>query len=257
MLVFILSLEYLRNSNTISPQSPPVNMTLKETPQTLRNWASASFPDDFAKFGQIIKTSHLVFSHLRVQAGDDGSPVEVVGVQVGTDHADSTPIYAWKGKGTEAVSIGHERVDDTVELHEDWASPQVDFAAPFCWVGPTESEVGAARFEALVRYLLLAHRRLAVMKHRVEFFREHFPGACRDVAAHVEGSHTQTSTEVLPQTPPRTRSQTAPVTPSEIPAQESAQTTRTPSPTPADTPTRPPRFPQSKSTCVCLPVYPD
>lgn len=73
-----------------------------------------------------------------------------------------------------------------MKVHTDPSEPQVTFDRPFRWVQPAADETGAARFEALVRYYLcIKDVEASGIRSGVAAFKEHFQGACCDVAEHL------------------------------------------------------------------------
>jgi hypothetical protein len=211
-------------------------MAQRETLQSIREWASASFEDEFAKFDDYIKTYSFTIAQFQIQLTDGLSTDKFYGVQVGSADGGSSQIYAWKDN--EAFNVGKEFEKGKVQRHEDFNNPQIEFAEPFRWLNPTENEASLARFEALIRYLILSRTKLSsALTNKIAFFKEHFPGACRDIAEHVASKDT----------PIRTRAQTSAQAHMQRPM---VTPTRAPSQTPMNTPTRPSRAPQSKSLSV-------
>ncbi|KAF3052537.1 hypothetical protein E8E11_002223 [Didymella keratinophila] len=208
-------------------------MARKESLQSIREWMSASFPDEFLKFDTYIRGVRFTLLQFYIQLSNGPNADKANTVQVGLTLGDSTPIYAWTKSGM--VSIGHEAETGKIQPQGDFSSPQIKFSEPFCWLEPTENEAGLARFEALVRYLVWTHNAPnAAMKHRLDIFKEHLPGACRDVAEQLVKRVAQTPT----QTPSRTRIQTPGRIPARMPFEENANI-------PIATPTRPSIAPQT------------
>ena len=213
----------------------PKQMTLRAT----REWASTAFPDDFARFDTYIKTASLTFSCVRVELDGGLSAYKVDFVEVGSTHADNELIFSWKG--TKGVDVGHKNGEGNVQPHQDLTNPLIKFTAPFCWLKPTENEVGIARFEMLVRYLTLSRvTQKSVLRHNIDSFKEHFPGACRDIAEHAASRSTQTPVRTRAETPSQAR----------VPTLIYQTPTRMPSQTQTDTPARSSQAPQSKSASV-------
>lgn len=209
-------------------------MAPKETMQSIRDWASSSFPDEFARFDTYINTASFTFSKFHVQHDTELSANKVDGVQVGSIDADNKPVFAWHG--TEGITLGHKSGEGKVQPHQDFITPHVDFSAPFSWLGPTHNEVGLAHLEALIRYLILARiRQDFALRHNIDFFKEHFKGACQELVEHIASAATHT--------PIRTRGQTAAQARVRTPVQTP---TGAPPKTPVATPMRPPLSPLSK-----------
>ncbi|KAF1927982.1 uncharacterized protein M421DRAFT_5645 [Didymella exigua CBS 183.55] len=187
-------------------------MQPKETLQSVRDWAIASFPDDFAKLENLLRSFNCRFFPFYARDDTAEFSLGVQGLRVGTSNSDGTPIYAWNGP--ESICVGHEFETRKFELHTDIANPKIDFTEPFSFVAPAEDEVSLARFETLVRYIHLM-RPSAYMIRRTSFFKEHFPNACRDVAEHLarRASETPTRSPRVPRTPRIFRSASAQITP--------------------------------------------
>lgn len=195
-------------------------MARKETLRTIREWASRAFPDNFARFDTYIKTASFTFSRVHIQLRSRLSTYKVDVLQVGSTHADNEPVFAWKG--TEGISVGHKNGEGNIQPHEDFTNPFIDFTAPFCWLSPTENEVGIARFETLVQYLNLSRiRQNSVLRRNIDSFKEHFTGACRDIAEHLASRASQPSVRTHAEISTQARVQTTICEePTQIPSQK-------------------------------------
>lgn len=71
-------------------------MAQRGTLQSIREWASASFEDEFAKFDDYIKTYSFTIAQFQIQLTDGLSPDKFYGVQVGSADGGSSQIYAGK-----------------------------------------------------------------------------------------------------------------------------------------------------------------
>jgi hypothetical protein len=170
----------------------------KQTLPSLVTWAKSSFAHDFATFESYIRSKHFAFSGIRGVESETGRwiPLKNLKILVGTLNSSGAAVYAWKsGKG---FDVGCELRNDWVRLQEDIADPKINFIEPFSWVQPAEDEAGLARFEAVVRYILLVNDKCSALTGRLSFFREHFPNACHDIAQQIERRENRTNTSRRP-----------------------------------------------------------
>lgn len=158
-----------------------------ETLHSIRAWAQETFPNSFAKVDRYHRANRaLPFVRTNLNADNrDLKPQTIKAVQVGSlTDPDGEDVWAWI-EADGFVKLGH-RVRRHMILHRDTTSPKVNFDKPFCWVRPSEDETGAARFEALVRYYVCINdANTPGLRSKVATFKEHFEGACRDVAEQI------------------------------------------------------------------------
>lgn len=144
---------------------------------SIRAWAWATFPDSFAKLEglPIPKMTRSYAPHPELDA--DTRVIEVGALQ----GRSTTTSYAWIEN--ETVKLGHI-VGDCMDLHSDTGNPEIVFAKPFCWVKPAEDEIGAARFDALVRYYFCIQKPTRI-SYQLAATKSDFRGACEDIAEHM------------------------------------------------------------------------
>ncbi|KZM25878.1 uncharacterized protein EKO05_0009150 [Ascochyta rabiei] len=159
-----------------------------ETLDSIRTWAQAGFPDSFAKLDGLTSSDMTVRLRLtgRVMNSIRVTKEELlITIPVGSLAGPYLArVYAWTERNG-SVSLGHA-AGGYMEVHRDTTNPPVHFHTPYCLVGPVEDETGAARFEALIRYCVSIKRVKGTgIRSKTSAFKEHFPGACCEVAEQV------------------------------------------------------------------------
>lgn len=159
-----------------------------ETLETIRRWAEAEFPDSFRLFSNYTGIDRRSFRvEDRIVRGRRIEERKLMtAVRVSDYCGVRRPVYTWAEiDGT--VNLGHLESDSNggyMAEHIDCTDLSVRFGRPFCWVQPAADETGAARFEALVRYYVrVSCKDASGIRARKTASRDHFPAACRDVAA--------------------------------------------------------------------------
>lgn len=148
-------------------------------------WASEAFAKDFHHLPGARDVA--LQTHMIPRFGLTGC---LEGLVVGTDEGDKgkpVEILAWLEGGD--VEVGYIKTNGKkpkvvrYEVEEEVVGRMEGFVRPFCQMSRKDTGTALARFAALVRYYLLAKGSNKAIKGRTAWFEEHFPTACRDVAA--------------------------------------------------------------------------
>lgn len=148
-------------------------------------WARTRFKDDFVKIPTATQ-----FNKQTVHPSDWETSFEAI--VVGTAFEEVRPYFrattnvlAWLNHGRVQIGyisqVGSQR--NTV-LYQSLTDGRIDFHEPYSFILRAGDETAVRRFEALIQYAVLTRRGplKAVSASAVSDFREHFPGACRDIA---------------------------------------------------------------------------
>ncbi|KAF2631149.1 hypothetical protein BU25DRAFT_418775 [Macroventuria anomochaeta] len=154
-------------------------------------WASAHFRDDYLKIPKRKDyTTYLIC--LPKQHSNKSSLTAII---VGTAFEEIRPYFgatvdvlAWvKDDRVEVGYITQLGNKTNVVVYEDIISSRISFQEPFCWILDAADETAIRRFEALVHHAaMLMGSKKAINSNYYDEFRDHFPGACRDIAEVAE-----------------------------------------------------------------------
>ncbi|KAJ8110669.1 hypothetical protein OPT61_g6539 [Boeremia exigua] len=193
--------------------------TTGESLEDIDAWAMQAFPDDFGTVkhyfanGPIVKNfkCRLYDSYYRPY------DTNISAVRVGC--IQSSDVYARINPSNGRLELYHAREGqyyinrsdysphfvgpNTRYLFQHWdlSSPKVTFSKPFLWLRPDEDEVGAVRFETLIRYLFLTSGRATTRKVKFSFFKEHFRHACGEITDCMISLSSQDATVDRPSRP--------------------------------------------------------
>ncbi|KAF9694398.1 hypothetical protein EKO04_007479 [Ascochyta lentis] len=151
------------------------------------SWAWKNFSDDFAKI-PTCKDYTLQRFHLP-GFGNNG---QFKGIVIGTaseeireDQRATVDVLAWlEGHQIAVGYISQLGWKIHAVNYDDILDASIHFNAPFSWVLAAADETAVLRFESLIRHSFLARgfKNAIKGKGNLSKFRDHFPGACRDVA---------------------------------------------------------------------------
>lgn len=155
--------------------------------RSVTSWACANFKDDYQK---IPKRKDYVTRTVRIP-DQASSEADLKAIVIGSAVEEIRPYFratvevmAWvKGNRVEtgyAMQIGD---NVNVATYEDITKGDITFNEPFSWIMQAGGETAARRFEALINHAaMLTGSKRTIDSGYYHDFREHFPGACHDIA---------------------------------------------------------------------------
>ena len=152
---------------------------------SMRTWACTHFKEDYSKIPT--RTDYNVQS---VQLPDRTKTSEAIIVvsafeEVRPYFRATVDVLAWLNVDHMEVGyitqIGDKR---SLVVYQDLTYSGITFNEPFVWILRNADEIAVRRFEALLHHAFLLRgnpKRCIPLKATLDF-KEHFPGACRDIA---------------------------------------------------------------------------
>jgi hypothetical protein len=155
---------------------------------SVTSWAWKNFSDDFHKI-PTCKEYTLQRFDLPDFPGNNG---QLRGIVVGTafeeiregQHA-SIDVLTWlEGQQVAVGYISQMGWKIHAVSYDSILDANISFNEPFSWILAAADELSILRFESLIRHGLLARgfKNAIKGKGNLKKFRDHFPGACRDIA---------------------------------------------------------------------------
>ena len=152
---------------------------------SVRTWAGTHFKEDYSKIPT--RTDYNVQS---VQLPDRKKPSEAI--LVGSAFEEVRPYFRAVVDVLAWLNVGHIEVGYMTQngdkrravVYQDLIDSGITFNEPFVWILRSADEIAVRRFEALLHHAFLLRgnpKRCIPLKATLDF-KEHFPGACRDIA---------------------------------------------------------------------------